>query len=71
MTDPRSTVENILEYLEAFITEKQLKKKNYKGHVTRIQKSNWGSNSPQFVEKLQWIEANQVCLNLQVHSNIK
>ena len=40
MTDPRSTVENILEYLEAFITEKQLKKKNYKGHVTRIQKSN-------------------------------
>lgn len=27
MTDPRSTVENILEYLEAFITEKQLKKK--------------------------------------------
>ena len=28
-------------------------------------------NSPQFVEKLQWIEASQVCLNLQVHSNIK
>lgn len=26
MTDSRSTVENILEYLEVFITEKQLKK---------------------------------------------